>query len=77
MEVQVSEADDQIAVVQEMVSQDGIPEVSLLDDEDDDQFFNLCQYPPSSTLSDPITDDLSSCSGESYDNNNCCLPHTK
>ena len=29
MEVQVSEADDQIAVVQEMVSQDGIPEVSL------------------------------------------------
>ena len=69
MEVQISEADDQIARVQEMLNREGIPEISLLDDEDNGQLSDFCQYPLSS-WADSITDNQSDSSNSHNDNNN-------
>ena len=68
MEVQVSEADDQIAMVWEMLNWDGIPEVSLSDDEDNHQLSDFCQYPLSS-WADPLADSQSSSSNSHNDDN--------
>lgn len=66
MEVQMSEADDQIAMVREMLNKDGIPEIPLSDHEDDDQLSDFRQYPPPSFLSQSIADRQSR-SSDSYD----------
>ena len=68
MEVQISEANDQIARVQEMLNWEGFPEISLSDDEDNGQLSNFRQYPLSS-WADSITDNQSDLSN-SHDNNN-------
>ena len=70
MEVQVSEVDDQIAMVREMLNWDGIPEVSLLDNEDSHHLSRFRQYP----WADPLTDSESS-SSSSHDDS--YLAHKK
>ena len=69
MEVQISEADDQIARVREMVNQEGNPEISLLDDEDNGQLSDFHQYPLSS-WANSITDNQSDSSNSHGDNDN-------
>ena len=69
MEVQISEADDQIARVQEMLNQEGIPEISLSDDEDNGQLSDFHQYPLSS-WANSITDNQSDSSNSHDDDNN-------
>lgn len=48
-QVQVAEADEQIGIVRELLNSDGIPEVSLSDDEDDDLNSRPESYHPSSS----------------------------
>ena len=69
MEVQISEADDQIARVREMLNREGIPEISLSDDEDNGQLSDFCQYPLSS-WADSITDNQSDSSNSHDDDDN-------